>query len=113
MSWKKLIIIGYVVYFIIQLTVFILGNVVGQINKSILFEYSWVLNFIISGVIIISGTCRYLSGKLSGYNKSVIFILSLIGTLIQLFCLFVISFIVAMLIISRILHYFGYHVVMP
>ena len=113
MNWKKQVIIGYGVYVVIQLGVFTLGNINSQISKSAIFEYSWILNLILSGCIIMFGTYGYLSTKLSGYNKGVLFILSLLATLIQLFCLFLVSFIVAMFIISRVLHYFGYYVTMP
>jgi hypothetical protein len=113
MRYIKLCAFGYISYITIGIVIFIINTVVTQRKITNFLEFLWIPNLFLFGGVILIGTFLFLSSKNPGYSKIVLMILSLLLTIVQMFCLFMISFALAMFVIAPILHRLGFHVTMP
>ncbi len=112
MKWPKLCIFGYISYISIELVVFVINTVFNNKKVSDFIEFLWIPNLILFGIIIFIGTSMFFLKKISNYNKILVIIFSLLITVIQMICLWMIAFACAMFIVAPILAHFGFHVTM-
>lgn len=113
MRWLKLCVIGYISYIAIGLIIFTINTVVTQRKINDFIEFLWIPNLILFGGVILIGTFLFLLTKNPSYSKIILIILSLLLTVAQMFCLFMISFALAMFIVAPILHRLGFYLTMP
>ena len=113
MKLPKLCFFGYISYISIGLIIFTINTVVSQRRITDFLELLWIPNLILFGIIIFIGTLSFFLKKLTSYTKVIVIIFSLFITFIQMVCLFIISFVLAMLIVSPVLHRLGFYVAMP
>ncbi len=113
MRWLKLCVFGYVSYITIGLVIFIINTISTERKINDFLEFLWIPNLFLFGGVILIGTFLFLLSKNPSYSKIVLMILSFLLTAIQMFCLFMVSFSLAMFVIAPMLHRLGFHVTMP
>lgn len=113
MRWIKLCVIGYMSYIVIGLSVFVINIVIVNRKINDFLELLWIPNLILFSGVILIGTFLFLVNKNPSCSKIVLMILSFLLTVVQMLCLFLVSFVFAMFIIAPILHRFGFYVAMP
>lgn len=109
----KLCLIGYISYIFLNSISFVIDASKGHGGSGKIFSKFWLITLILSSILILIGSIKYLFRMFPGINKMLLIILSILATSLQIIVLFFIFFFFVMIIIAPVLGRLGFYITMP